>query len=523
MKKLSKLILPFVLILALFLTACNSSDSTSGDSGKDKGTAATEPAKARTDKDTLTIALDADPPQMDPHLSTAAVDRQVYQALYNKLIDVDENLKFVPELATKWDISEDGKTYTFTLRDDVFFQDGTKFNAEAVKSNFERMLNPDFGSPRLSEINLIDNIKVVNDSTIQIHLKEPYSPFLAVLTDRAGMMVSPTAVKKEGKDFANNPVGTGPYKFVDRVKQDHITLERFDKYWGDAPKIKMVVYKPFPDGNTRVTNLISGNVDLVNKFDYKDIDRLEKDDSIAVSHKEALGFAGIQLNVKKAPFDNKKVRQAINIALDRAAIAKVVFHDGVTPGVSPFPSSSWAFPKDLKVPKADPEKAKQLIKESGVADPSFTLKIAPSPENKQLGQIIQSMLGQAGIKVKLEMVEFGALLDQTDNGEFQAANISWSGRTDPDGNAYSWFATGGALNYMSYSNPEVDNLLKQARKISDQGERTKLYAQVSQDLYDDAPYIFLYYPKDYKAMKKDVGGFVQIADTMIRPETIFFK
>ncbi|MGV3489370.1 MAG: ABC transporter substrate-binding protein [Tuberibacillus sp.] len=520
MKTLQKVILPFFLALIFIVaTACSgqSSDQSASSKQSDK------PAPARTQTDKLIIGLDSDPPQMDPQLSTAAVDRQVFQSVYNTLVDVDQNLKFVPELATSWNISDDGKTYTFKLRQGVLFQDGTPFNAEAVKFNFERMLDPKFGSPRLSEINLVDNVKVVDDYTVEVHLKEPYSPFLSVVSDRAGMMVSPTAVKKEGKDFSNHPVGTGPYKFVSHVKQGDLVVERFDKYWGDKPKIKTIVYKPFTDGNTRMTNLISGDVDIVNQFDYKDIDRAKKASNLKVQSVESLGFQGLQLNTTVAPFDNKKVRQALNLAIDRQAIAKVVFYNGVTPANSPFPGSSWAHSDDFKVPKANVEKAKELLKESGVSSPSFTLKIASSPQTQQLAQMLQSMLQQVGFKVKIEMVEFGTLLEQTDNGDYEAAQIGWSGRVDPDGNAFAWFSTGGTLNYMKYSNPKVDQLLTQARTVSDQAQRKQLYDQVTKIIWDDAPYIFLYYPKDYKAMKSDLNGFVQVPDMMIRTEGLSFK
>lgn len=522
MKTLRKAILPFVVIaLFAFLAACGGQSSSNGGSSSDAKSG--QSASTRTDKSKLVIGLDADPPQLDPAMSTAAVDRQVYQSIYNTLVDIDKNLNYVPELATSWKISDDGKTYTFYLRKNVLFQDGTPFNAEAVKFNFERMLDPKLGSPRLSEINLIDKITVVDDYTIRIHLKQPYAPFLSVLSDRAGMMVSPTAVKKEGKDFANHPVGTGPYKFVKHVKQGDLVVERFDKYWGNKPKIKTIVYKPFPDGTTRLTNLISGDVDIVNTIDYKDFKRANSAANLKVSSTESLGFQGIQLNTKVKPFDNKKVRQAVNIALDRNAIAKVVFFNGVVPATSPFPETSWAHPSDLQVPKADVAKAKQLLKESGLSNVSFTLKISPSPQEKQLAQMIQSMLQQVGFKVKIEMVEFGTLLEQTAEGDYQAARVGWSGRTDPDGNAYAWFTTNGTLNYMKYSNPEVDKLLQEARTSLDQEKRKALYDRVSKILWDDAPYIFLYYPKDYKAMKNDVEGFVHVPDIMIRTENLQFK
>lgn len=480
-------------------------------------------SKNIAEKDTLVVGLDADPPQLDPHRSTAAVDRQVYQSLYNTLIDIDEDLKFVPELAKDWKISTDGKTYTFQLQKGVKFHDGTSFNAKAVKFNFERMLNPEFGSPRKSEINLIKEVNVIDQYTVEVKLEKPYSPFLSVLTDRAGMMVSPTAVKKQGKDFANQPVGTGPYKFVDRVQQSHVELTRFGGYWREKPAVKHVVYKPFPDGNTRVTNLISGKLDIVNKIAFKDIQKLSNNDKITLSEKGGLGFQGLMLNTDKPPFDHKKVRQAVNIAINRQAITKVVYHNGALPAASPFPPTSWAHPEDLKVPEPNIKKAKQLLEESGLENIEFTLKIEPNPEEKLLGQMLQGMLGDIGMKVNIQMVEFGALLQQMRAHEYDALRVGWSGRTDPDGNAFSWFHSTGSLNEMSYSNPKVDELLSKARTTSDREKRKQFYAEVSKLLQKDVPYVFLFSPKDYKAMKSYVKGYRHVADGMIRTEKMYLK
>ncbi|MBS4224154.1 ABC transporter substrate-binding protein [Lederbergia citrea] len=517
MRKL--LFLLIVSIFAIITTACGSNSSST--EGKETKNAANSKTKLES-KDTLVIGLDDDPPQLDPHMSSAAVDRQTFQSLYNKLVDIDENLDIIPELAKEWDISEDGKTYTFKLEENVVFHDGTPFNAEAVKFNFDRMLDPDMGSPRTSEIASISEVNVKGDHEVEVKLKEAYSPFLAALTDRAGMMVSPTAVKELGKDFANKPVGTGPYKLEERVTQSHIKLTRFEDYWGEEPKIKNIVIKPFSDADVRVTNLVSGDLDIINKVAYKDLEDLRNNENITLLEKDSLQFQGIQLNNKVAPFDNKKVRQALNYAIDREAITKVVFHGGAVPAVSAFPDSSWASP-GIEVPKADVEKAKALIKESGVEKVSFTLKITPKPEEQQIAQMLQSMLKAADIDMEIEMVEFGTMLEQQDKGDFVALRLGWSGRTDPDGNSYSWFYTGAPLNKSFYSNPKVDELFTEARLISDQAERAKLYKEISEIIWEDAPYIFLYHEKDYKAMKKNVKGFNHISDTMIRTETMYFE
>ena len=516
MKKLKLLVL--LLLFSVVMVACSSGGSKTS-SESEEGEAV---SKAPVAKDTLVIGLDADPPQLDPHLSSAAVDRQVFQSLFNKLIEIDENLEYVPELATDWEISEDGLTYTFTLQEGVLFHDGTPFNAEAVKFNFDRMLNPDFSSPRSSEVGLIAETNVLDEYKIEVVLSEPFAPFLSTLTDRAGMMVSPTAVQELGEDFANQPVGTGPYQFKERVAQSHIELTRFEDYWREVPAIETVEIRPFADSTVRVTNLLSGDLDLLNKIAFKDIEKLKNDPNITLLEKDALGFQGIHLNTAVEPFNNKAVRQAINVALDRTAIAEVVFHNGVTPSVSAFSPMSWAAP-DFEQPKADVEKAKAILAEAGVEDVSFTLKISPGPEEEQMAQMIQSMLTQVGITVEIEMVEFGALLDQLDSGDFQAVRNGWSGRTDPDGNVHRFFYTDASNNYTSYSNPKVDELIENARVESDQAGREAMYKEMAEILWDDAPYVFLYHELDYKAMKKNVKGFKHIADTMIRTETVSFE
>lgn len=512
-------LLMFLFVLALsVLAACSSDSSTT------TGEAATG-SSSDTDvssKDTLRIGLDDDPPQLDPHLSSAAVDRQTFQSLYNKLIDIDENLEFVPELATSWKESEDGLTYVFTLQEGVKFHDGTDFNAEAVKYNFDRMLDPDFASPRFSELNMVKEVNVLGDYEIEVVLSEPFAPFLSVLTDRAGMMVSPAAAEELGKDFANQPVGTGPYKFVDRQTQSHIKLERFEDYWGEAPAIANVEIRPFPDANVRVTNLVSGDLDLLNKVAYKDIQALKDNPDITLLEKDALGFQGLHLNTQAEPFTNKAIRQAVNLAIDRQAISEVVFHNGAVPAVSPFAPESWAAP-DFEQPNADIEKAKALVAESGMTDVSFTLKINAKPEEQQMAQMIQSMLKEVGITMDIEIVEFGTMLDQLDSGDFEAVRLGWSGRTDPDGNTYRFFSTDAANNYSSYTNPVMDDLLNKGRTTIDQAERAAIYEKVSEVLWEDAPYVFIYHERDYKAMKSYVKGFEHIADTMVRTDTVYFE
>ncbi|TSB45756.1 ABC transporter substrate-binding protein [Alkalicoccobacillus porphyridii] len=471
--------------------------------------------------DELVIGLDNDPPQLDPHRSSAAVDRQVFQSLFNTLIDIDEDLNLVPELAKSWEESEDGMTYTFYLEENVSFHDGTPFNAEAVTYNFERMLNPDLASPRTGELGPISEVNVLDEYTVEVIMEEPFAPFLAALTDRAGMMVSPQAIEENGDQFANQPVGTGPYIFENRVLQSELTMQKNEDYWRESPQFDRLVYRPFTDENVRGTNLVSGGIDIVNKIAFKDVATLEQNEQIKLLDQQAIGFQGIHLNTSAYPFDNKNVRQALNIAIDRNAISKVVFYDAVEPAASAIPPNNWAHNENLSVPEADLEEARELLEESGLEDISFTLKISPAPEEQLIAQMVQAMLDQIDVEVNIEMVEFGTLLSQLDTGDFQAVRNGWSGRIDPDGNLYRFMKTDQSNNYTRYSNENVDSLLDEAQTEIDQTKRKELYDEISEIVWDDAPYIYLYYDHDYKAMKQGVEGFKHIPDTMIRTETLF--
>ena len=518
----------FVLFVGalLLLAGCSGSNNTSSNDGSAKEETETEETTAtesQASKTTLVAGLDDDPPQLDPHFSTAAVDRQIYQSIYDKLIDVDEELNFVPMLAEKWDITDEGKIYTFTLRQGVTFHDGTPFNAEAVKFNFERMMDPASGSPRASELSLVDTIEVVNEFTLKVTLSQPFSPFLAALTDRAGMMVSPTAVKEKGEDFKNSPVGTGPYKFVSRVKQDKIEVEKYAEYWGGEPNFEKIVYRPYGDENVRLTNLLSGDLDIINKVPPKDIEKLKTDPNITLSEAGALGFQGLYLNNKNEPFNNKALRQALDLVIDRDAIIKVALRGAGVPAAGALPPGTWAYDESIKPTERNVEKAKQIMADAGFPDGfSFTLKLSPKPVEEQIAQMIQSMAAEAGIKVEIELIEFGAMLDDMDNFEFDAVRLGWSGRTDPDGNIFALFHTEGSINY-GYSNPQMDELLVQARTETDQAARKEIYTKAQALGKEEVPFIFIYHELDYKAYKNYLQGYKHIPDQMMRFHTVTFK
>lgn len=468
----------------------------------------------------LRVGLNADPPNMDPHQSTAAVDRQVFQTLFDKLVDIDEHFTIVPMLATSWTISNSGKTYTFKLRSNVVFHDGTPFNAEAVKFNFERMLDRGFASPRRFEIILVEKVTVLDPLTVQVDLESSFSPFLAVLSDRAGMMVSPAAARRLGRDFAREPVGTGPYKFVEKRPQERIVLERFDRHWDRAAGFAdRIVYRPFTDGQARLANLRASELDIIDMVEPTDVPELRRDNRVKMVEREGLGWQGIWLMVQGPPFNNRALRQALNATIDRRTLVRVVFGDTATPANGPFPTgmlASDAGPNG-RIPERNLELARAKLREGGQpAGFAFTMKITPGRVPQQIGQIVQSMAGEAGIRVNLEIVEFGALLSVLASLRYEVALLGWSGRPDPDGNIYNNFVTGAGQNRAGYGNARFDELLGAARILTTSDHRRRAYADALAIMNEDLPYLFLYWPKEYKVMSPKVQGYPHNPDGMMR-------
>jgi peptide/nickel transport system substrate-binding protein len=529
-----------LIIAALGLSACGGGAASSGDNqltaapvasgGTGSAAASAAPAPADTSStvapapaDTsgaagnseIVISLNADPPKLDPAQSSAFVDRQVLNNICDKLADIDAQGKIVPMLATEWTISDDKLAYTFRLREGVKFHDGTDFNADAVKANLARDMTDK--SPRRTELSSVQSVDVVDSKTVKFTLKQPFAPFLSVLTDRSGMIVSPKAAQEMGDDFLTKPVCSGPFMFQDRVKGDHITLVRNPNYWQPGlPKAAKLTYKIFTDPNVALVNLRSGQVDFIDSVPAKEVPNVQQDSKFAVVNQAGFGYQGIYLNTTKPPLDNKAVRKAIDLLIDRDALVKVVFSGTATPGHSPFAPSHFAFGDSDKYDKPNLDQAKKLLADAGVSNVSFTLKTGTAPVNVQVAQLIQNFLKPAGIDMQIEKLEFGTQLDQTDKGDFQASALGWSGRPDPDLNIYDFVFTGGANNDSQFTNPTVDEQLKIARAESDEAKRKAAYDQVMQVLKDEVPYVYLYHQNNVFAMSAQVTGYTYVADGIIR-------
>src|ERR1700716_3019467 len=471
---------------------------------------------------TLRIGLAEDPDILDPTLGRTYVGRIVFASFCDKLFDIDEKLNIVPQLALSHTTSADGKELTIKLRPGVKFHDGEPFDAEAAKFSLDRHLTMQ-GSFRKPELAALDHVDVVDPLTIKLVLKTPFSPLIAQLSDRAGMMVAPKAAKEAGDKFGQHPVCAGPYKFVERVQQDHMVFEKFPDYWKkDNVFIERVVYLPIVDATVRLANLKSGGLDLIERVLATDIKDVRADSRIKLSTALELGYLGLIINTgndknKGSLSQSEKVRQALDLSIDREAINQVVFNGEFTPGnqwvSTVHPYYQAAFP----IPKRDIAKAKALLKESGAPVPvSVDFMVPKGAENEAVAQVLQSMAAEAGFDLKIRLIEFATSFKQAQAGEFQAFLIGWSGRIDPDGNAYVFLHTKAPQNDGGYSNPEADKALEDARLVTDPAQRKAIYEKLTKVVLNDEPLIYLYHRKLLIAHTTKLEGYRQMPDGLVR-------
>jgi peptide/nickel transport system substrate-binding protein len=492
-------------------------------------TTAAAPGEKPVRGGTLTVAIDSNTKNLDPLKSSLVVDRQIHYQIYDSLVAIDQNLKIIPALAMSWDTS-DPKAIVFKLRQGVKFQDGTDFNADAVKFNIDRILNSQ-SSPRKGEIPSVASVDVVDPYTVRFNLKAPAAPLLATLVDRAGMMLSPAAVQKYGDDLTLTPInaGTGPFKFVEWKQDDHVTVERNPDYWGtDAgggklPYLDRITFKVIVDENQRLNAVKAGDVDQVYRPPAKDIAAVKKDSSLVYKDVPALSFDRIELNVAAEPFNNKALREAFAWCIDRDQIVQTVNYGIGQAGTGPLAPPMPAFDTSFKPFSRDIAKAKAKLAEGGKPSGfSFDLLItANSPANQQFGELIKDQCKDAGITVNLVPEEFTKLIDDSQNHRFQASSQGWSGRIDPDGNTYNHFHTGGGLNDSQYSNQQVDQLLEQAASTYDTDKRNQLYRQANQLIVQDVPSVFTTYTVAAELHTPKVKGYVNYADTIMRFATVW--
>jgi len=471
---------------------------------------------------TLRIGLAEDSDILDPTLARTYVGRIVFAAFCDKLFDIDEKLNIVPQLALSHETSADGKEVTIKLRPNVKFHDGEPFDAEAAKFSLDRHLTMQ-GSFRKPELAALDHVDVVDPLTIKLVLKTPYSPLIAQLTDRAGMMVSPKAAKEQGDRFGLHPVCAGPYKFVERVQQDRMVFEKFADYWNkDAIHIDRVVFLPIVDATVRLANLKSGGLDLLERLLATDIKAVQADPKLQLSTAIELGYQGLTLNVgndkAKGPLSQSaKVRQALDLSLDREAINQVVFNGESKPGNQWVSPDHPYYQKGFPMRPRDLAKAKALLKEAGVTAPvNVDFMVPKGAENEAVAQVVQSMAAEAGFDMKIRVTEFATSLKQAEAGEYQVYYLNWSGRIDPDGNSYIFLRTGAPQNYSAWSNAEADKALDDGRLTADQAQRKAIYQKLAKAVLEEEPILYLYHRRILIAHTTKLEGYKQMPDGLVR-------
>jgi peptide/nickel transport system substrate-binding protein len=491
---------------------------------------------------TLTIALDSDPDALDPSLARTFVGRMVFMDMCEKLYDLNAKLQIVPQLAASLPtFSPDKKTVTIKLRTGIKFNDGTPFNAAAVKQSLDRHRTLP-RSARASELSPVTSVDTQGDSTVILHLSDRYSPITAQLADRSGMIMSPKALDALGDKFATNPVCVGPFMFKERVAGDHITLVRSPYYYDQKDvHLDQIVWKIITDPAARAANLRAHSVDVAEGIASTDIQSIKNDKSLRLFKSTSIGYQGITINIGnskglgKLPYTNTgtpiaksaDLRQAFELALDRKVINKVVFGGTVNPDCFPVaPGTPWyAATKGISCNlTADVKGAKAAFAKSGVS-PGVTvhLMLGTDPVAARLGQVIQSLEKPIGFNVVLDPTEFVTSLAREDAGNFETFAIGWSGRIDCDGNTYGFLETNGSQNDSGYSNPVVDRALTNQRKAATLAARlVSLHAALAQAA-KDRPVIYLYHAVNRDAQSTNVAGIKLYGDGLVRVQFAGFK
>ena len=472
---------------------------------------------------TLRFGLAEDPDILDPTLARTFVGRIVFAALCDKLFDIDEKLNIVPQLATAYEWSADNMALTIKIRPGITFHDGEKLDAAAVKFNIERHKNM-AGSNRRGELAPVSSVDVVDPMTVKLNLSAPFSPLLAQLADRAGMMVSPKAAQEAGDKFGAKPVCSGPFRFVERVAQDRIVLERYPNYWNKGEiHLDKIVYLPIVDSTVRLANLKSGQLDFIERLAPSDVPAMKSDARFKITKITELGYQGITINTGKSDLAQKnplgkdpRVREAFELALDRDGIVEVAMDGEAAIGNEWVSPDNAFYTKNTPIPKRDVARAKALLAQAGVPNPVVTLMTPTTSDVQRIAQVVQSMVKEAGFDVKIQSTEFATSLDMADKGQFEAYVLAWSGRADPDGNIFSFVGCKQPLNYSGYCRSEVDELLNKSRTTRDPAERKKAYEQLAAITLKDRPIVYLFHRHWLWAYTTRISGFRPIPDGLVR-------
>ncbi|CAM4312270.1 glutathione ABC transporter substrate-binding protein [Jeotgalicoccus halotolerans] len=541
MKKFSFMALLGVLIL--ILAACTDDSNVEEEATEGEETAAAEGG-------TLTLAIPSDAVSMDPHGSNDVPSEQIRDTIYEPLLTQDENFEIVPVLAEEYEQVDD-TTWQFKLREGVTFHDGSEFNADVVKANIERVKDPAKASPRSFLLEMVSEVNVIDDYTVELVTEYPFAPLANNLTHGAGKMISKDlidadyqqALDEAGSDLSleeyydlraeggeeheaaaneissfvgqlveSEPVGTNYFKFDSRSPGEQTAVVRNDDYWGDTALLDGVTFKVVSEPGSRIAELESGSSDAILATLSSNIDRVENNEDVTLLRNDSVSIDYIGFNTEKEPFDDPRVRQAITHAFDSQAVLDGVYNGSGTPAEAPLAPGVLGYSEDLEGLEYDMDRAEELLDEAGVEDLTINLMVNDdNPERVDVALWLQESLSNLGITVNVEQVEWGAYLAATGAGEHDMFILGWSNSTgDPDNGITPLFHSdniGDTGNRSFYNNPELDSILDEARQSTEESEREELYMEAQQILVDEAPAIFIRHGENLNAYGNHVEGF----------------
>ncbi|MDN7247461.1 ABC transporter substrate-binding protein [Planococcus shenhongbingii] len=521
-KKLVSLAFLMLLLLATALYGCssdNASENTEGDSGD---------TEKSGDPKVLIFGRGGDSVSLDPIAVTDGESYKVTKNIFDTLVNFGEqDTEIHPGLATEWTAAEDGLTYTFTLEEGVKFHDGTDFNAEAVVANFERWAGGDadkfpyygsmFGGFGDEEGHVIESVTATGDYEVEFKLKRPQAPFLKNLAMSSFGIASPAAIEAAGDKFGDAPVGTGPFKFVEWKRNDSITIEKNPDYWVEGePKLDQVVFRSIPDNSARLNALLSGEIDLADGITPSDGATVEGNADLQLFERPSMNVGYLGLTTTREPFDDPKVRQAMNHAIDKQALVDAFFEGRGEVAKNPMPPVISGYNEDIEDYDYNPEKAKQLLAEAGLPD-GFEMELYAMPvprpympDGQKVAEAIQKNLADVGVTAKIVSFEWATYLEKAANGEADAFLLGWTGDNgDADNFLYVLLDQDniGSNNYTYYKNQELHDILIEAQTEVDEDKRNELYKQAQVIIHEDAPWVPLAHSTPLLAGGKNVVDF----------------
>lgn len=514
--------------LALVLAACAGGDD-SEDTSKDSGDTGTE---TNTDSGTteevagggdLIIAELSDASSLDPHGSNDVPSSNIQSNLYETLVNRDADGELVPGLAESW-TQVDDVTWEFKLKQGVTFHDGEEFNAEAVKASFDRLLDPEVASPRAFLFEMVTEVKVVDESTVQFVTEYPFSPLLAHLTHNGGSIISPKSIEEDyaameadssvnaGSVIGTNPVGTGPFKFESWTPGTEIKLVKYAEYAGTPAHIDSVTFKVVPEGATRVAELESGYAHIIGAVEPAQVANVNSFDEASVLETASSSLTYLGFNTEKEPFNDPKVRQAISKAIDRPTLIEGIYEGFGIPAISPLAPGIFGYTEDVTSMAYNMDEAKALLEEAGYADGfKTTIWTNDNPARQQVAIVLQENLKKLNIQAEIEVMEFGSYLEKTAAGEHDMFILGWSNPTgDADYGLYALFHSsqhGDPGNRSFYTSEKVDELLENGRREADPTAREAIYKEALQLISDESPMAFVLHPYTLTGVSDKVSGF----------------